>query len=324
MRISIAGTGKIVGEVLPMLRREMAGKVEVTGIYAREGSVDRALALCQEYAPTGYVYTDYPRMLEEAEADYVYIANANHVHFDYAMAALRAGRGVIVEKPVAQSRAETDQMLDLAAQKCLRCLPAYSLLYSPLLPLLAQALPRLGTVRLIRCDYSQRSSRYDRYLRGDAAPVFDPAMGGGSLRDLNVYNLCFLISLLGPPRRLRYCANKGFNGADTSGVLLCQYPDCVAALSAAKDSDGRSGALIQGELGHISVEGPVSELRSFTLSLRGQEPVTRRAPEGWHRLRAEFEEFRLLAEDPAACHINIPFVSRVAQETAIALERMEE
>ena len=95
MKISIAGTGKIVEEVLSMLRHDFAETIEVTGIYAREHSVEHAIDLCMAYAPTGFVYTDYGRMLQEAEADFVYIANANHVHHEYAMQAMMAGKNVI-------------------------------------------------------------------------------------------------------------------------------------------------------------------------------------------------------------------------------------
>ena len=92
MIISIAGTGKIAEEVMRMLHEEFAGKIEVTGIYAREHSVEHAIDLCQAYAPTGFVYTDYARMLQEAEADFVYIANANHVHHEYAIQAMMADK----------------------------------------------------------------------------------------------------------------------------------------------------------------------------------------------------------------------------------------
>ena len=43
MKISIAGTGKIVEEVLKMLQHEFAGRIEVTGIFSREKSVEHAI-----------------------------------------------------------------------------------------------------------------------------------------------------------------------------------------------------------------------------------------------------------------------------------------
>ena len=132
MKLSIAGTGKIAEEVMRMLHEDFSDKIEVTGIYAREQSVEHAIDLCQAYAPTGFVYTDYNRMLQEAEADFVYIANANHVHHEFAMQAMRAGKNVIIEKPIAVNRVQTEELIDTAIQRCVYCLPAYSLLYMPM------------------------------------------------------------------------------------------------------------------------------------------------------------------------------------------------
>ena len=311
MKISIAGTGKIVGEVMRMLHEDFAGKIEVTGIYAREKSVEHAIDLCQAFAPTGFVYTDYGRMLQEAEADFVYIANANHVHHAYAMQAMLAGKNVIVEKPIAVDRVQTEELIDTAIQRCVYCLPAFSLLYMPLFRQMQEVLPQIGTVRMVHCNFAQRSSRYDRYLNGELTPVFDPSMAGGTLADL-----------LGPPRTIRYDCNRGYNGIDTSGTLLCHYPTSLAVLSASKDSDGLSYGCIQGENGYIEVHGSVSILDSFTLHLNGKEPVTYKSDSSRHRLSYEFSEFQALIEDRQECHIVVPYVTRIMQEIAIAQERM--
>ena len=175
---------------------------------------------------------------------------------------------------------------------------------------------------MIHCNFAQRSSRYDRYLRGELTPVFDPAMAGGTLADLNVYNLCFMIALFGPPRTVRYECNRGFNGIDTSGTLLCHYPTSIATLSASKDSNGLSYGCIQGENGYIEVHGSVSILDSFTLHLNGKEPITYKSDSSRHRLSYEFQEFLALIENRQECHIVIPYVTRIMQEIAIAQERM--
>jgi len=238
------------------------------------------------------------------------------------MQAMHAGKNVIVEKPIAVDRVQTEELIDTAIQRCVYCLPAFSLLYMPLFRKLQEFLPQLGTIRMVHCNYAQRSSRYDRYLKGELTPVFDPVMAGGTLADLNIYNLCFTIGLFGPPRTIRYDCNRGFNGIDISGTLLCHYPTSVAVLSASKDSNGLSYGCIQGEDGYIEVHGSVSILDSFTLHLNGNEPVTYKSERGFHRLGYEFREFRALIENRQECHIVIPYVTRVMQEIAIAQERM--
>lgn len=316
---------------MQMLHENFAGRIEVTGIYAREKSIEHAIDLCQAFAPSGFVYTDYGRMLQEAEADYVYIANANHVHHEYAMQAMMAGKNVIIEKPVAVNRVQTEELIDTAIQRCVYCLPAFSLLYMPLFRRLQKVLPQIGIVKMVHCNFAQRSSRYDRYLKGELTPVFDPSMAGGTLADLNVYNLCFMIALFGPPRTVRYDCNRGYNGIDTSGTLLCHYPTSLAVLSASKDSNGLSYGCIQGEDGYIEIHGSVSILDSFTLHLNGREPVTYESDGNRHRLSHEFSEFLALIEsrehkteggNHGECHIVIPYVTRIMQEIAIAQERM--
>ena len=265
MKLSIVGTGKIVGEVLQMLHHDFEGEITVTGIYARQQSVEHAIDLCMAYAPTGFVYTDFEQMLAEAEADFVYIANANHVHYPYALRAIQTGHNVIVEKPLTVTREETEALYDAAMLHGVLCLPAFSLLYMPMFESLTKDVGQLGTIRLVECNYSQYSSRYNRYLAGVITPAFDPACAGGALMDINIYNLCFAIALFGPPRTVRYSPNVGFNGIDTSGVLTLQYPTFVASLTGAKDCDGPSHGIIQGEKGYIEVHGPVSLMQSYTI-----------------------------------------------------------
>ena len=306
-----------------MLHSEFDGKIEVTGIYAREQSVEHAIDLCMAYAPNGFVYTDYDRMLKEAETDFVYIANANHVHHDFALRAMQAGHNVLVEKPITATRVEMEQLIDCSLQRCVFCLPAFSLLYNPLLRQLQEVLPSLGTPRMVMAHYAQRSSRYDRYLQGEVTPVFSPEMAGGCMMDINIYNLCFAIALFGPPRTITYTANRGFNGIDLSGTLTCHYPTSVATLSGSKDSDGLSHGCIQCEDGWIEIPGPVSTMREFTVHKPGQEDEHVLLGEEHHRLWWEFEEARRLIEDQQNCHITVPYVTRIAQEIAIALERMQ-
>lgn len=324
MKISIVGTGKIANEVMQMLHDDFAGKIEVTGVFARPQSEEKAKEMCLRTGhPEAVVYTDYEQMLEECPADMVYIANANHVHYKYARRALETKHHTIVEKPITTSRVDTEMLYDMAIQRGVFCLPAFSLLYMPLYEKIYELLPQLGPVHMVQANYSQYSSRYDRYLKGDVAPAFDPEQAGGALMDLNIYNLCFVIGLFGQPRTVHYLANRGYNGVDVGGTLTLHYPGFVASLSAAKDCDGHNFGCIQGEKGYIEIEGSVSVMARMRLCLRGQEPVVFEADPKRHRLSYEFEQFRRVIDAPGECRINIPLVSRVAQIISISLQHME-
>ena len=62
-------------------------------------------------------------------------------------------------------------------------------------------------------------------------------------------------------------------------------------------------------------------MKSFTLHLRGQAPQTFTSDDGRHRLSYEFEAFRHHADERASSPLNIPYLSRVALEVAIAVEK---
>ena len=69
------------------------------------------------------------------------------------------------------------------------------------------SLSEIGDIKIVNINYSQYSSRYDAFKRGDIAPAFNPEMGGGALRDLNIYNIHLLVGLFGNPNRVEYLPN---------------------------------------------------------------------------------------------------------------------
>ena len=267
--MSIVGTGKIVQEALPVLRH--VEDLRLVALCARPQSKEKAMRLAQEHS-VPKVETDYEEALHD-DSDILYIALPNTLHYAFARKALLAGKSVIIEKPIVTNPDELSDLTALAQERGLYIFENMTVWHNPLYERLrSEVLPQLGNVRLIQCNYSQRSSRYDRYMRGDVAPAFDPSLFGGALWDLNVYNFAFVISLFGQPRHVTYNANWGFNGVDTSGTASLSYADKQAIAVAAKDSDSPSEAIIQGDGGWLRVDSAVNELRGFSYSI-GQGPV---------------------------------------------------
>jgi scyllo-inositol 2-dehydrogenase (NADP+) len=95
--------------------------------------------------------------------------------------------------------------------------------------------------------------------------VFNPKFSGGSLVDINIYNLHFVMNLFGKPETIRYTANKHPNGIDTSGILVMKYPDFIAECVGAKDTRSMNFVLIQGEKGYIHIENGANGCRKVIL-----------------------------------------------------------
>lgn len=290
MKLAILGTGFIVREgALPALRE--VPEIEVTSIFARAKSIAKAEALATQYS-VPKVYTDYDELLEKDEADFVYVGLTNSVHYEYAKKALLAGKNVIMEKPFASTVEEVRELIDLALEKHLYVFEAVTILHVPNFHEIKRLLPKLGNICAVMANYSQYSSRYDRYLKHEVLPAFDPELSGGSLYDINIYNLNFIVGLFGAPEEVSYHPRIGFNGIDTSGTLILTYPGFTATALGAKDSESPCFITVQGEKGWLRVSEAPNELKAFEVSFHGERITSRYALNRYpNRMVHEFLEF---------------------------------
>lgn len=285
MKLAVVGTGMIAQEVLPQLR---GWGWEPAALCATPRSAAQAEQLCRENGVPA-VFTDYAQMLEGTETDAVYIAVPNFLHHGFAMQALERGKNVIVEKPMTGNSREAEELAALAKAKGLYLFEAISTLYLPNYRKTQEWLARIGTVKLVSCNFSQYSHRYDAFRRGETPPVFDPAKAGGALMDINLYNLHWLLGLFGAPQKVRYAANIE-RGIDTSGALLLEYDGFQAVSVAAKDCGAPCRYLIQGTQGYIEMDSPANFCRDVKLHLNdGHEETFAENPAS--RLEPEFRFF---------------------------------
>lgn len=290
MRLAILGTGFIVKAGTLRALKEVP-EIETVAIYALPRSREKAEKLARENG-IPKVYTDYDELLADAAIDFVYVGLVNSVHYEYTKKALQAGKNIIVEKPFASTAAEVEELRELALAKNLYVFEAVTLLYLPNFDAIKETLPKIGKIRAVTANYSQYSSRYDKYLAGEVLPAFNPQCSGGTLYDINIYNLNLIIGLFGAPIEVNYTANIGFNGIDTSGIVVLRYENFFAAAIGAKDSDSPGFAIIQGEKGWIKVSGAPNELKSFEVCLNRTGITTKYELNRYEfRMVHEFKEF---------------------------------
>lgn len=286
MKIGIVGTGSIVKELLPLINQ--IPEIECAAIYGTPRSKDIVTAFCNQYH-INHGFTDYEQLLA-SEIDTVYVAVPNHLHYEFCLEALKANKNVIVEKPMTSNYKEAQYLSNLAQKKNLFLYEAITTLYLPNYKLIQELLPQIGTVKLIECNFSQYSRRYDAFREGEILPVFDPAKSGGTLMDINIYNLHYVIGLFGTPDGVEYHANME-RGIDTSGILTMSYPDFQAVCIAAKDSAAPGRAIIQGTKGYLLQETTTSVCGPVILHLNDGTQLVFNDNKDRHRMMDEFIEF---------------------------------
>lgn len=301
MKIGIAGNGMIAGMFLTDAAH--VAKAQIVSLCVRPQSLEKGRALAQKHN-IALVETDYEAFLKNPELEAVYIGISNAVHYEYAKKALEAGKHVILEKPFTVSSAQAEELSQTARQKHLFLWEAFVIPYQPAYSVVKNAVAQTGTVKLVQCNYSQFSSRYERYLNGEVLPAFDPALYGGALYDLNIYNIHFTVGLFGRPDAVHYYPVKGYNGIDTSGIAILEYDTFHAVCCAAKDSSSPCFFSIQGENGTLYGNGSVSTLSKVTFKDRASAETVLGTFDGQVRLSYELEEFirQFEADDYEACY----------------------
>lgn len=291
MRLALLGTGMIVRELLPVLE---SLDISPYALLGTERHREHGETLARQYR-IPHLFFRYDQLLE-SDADTVYVGLPNTLHFEFAKAALLKGKHVILEKPMVMTLEEFQELRVLAHAQARILVEAMTLHYLPALRRMKSDLPLLGRIRTVTVNYSQYSSRYDAFLRGETAPAFDPALGGGALMDLNVYNLHALLYLFGPPQTAAYAPNLQ-RGVDTSGVLTLDYGGMKAVCIAAKDSQGPNPTLIIGEKGWMELQGPLSSGPGYRITLRSGEVILREFPPVSHRMAPEFQAFQDMVDN---------------------------
>lgn len=249
IRLGTIGSGVIVHSILDAVK--VTKGITCCAVYSR--AQERGQELAKKYeAPK--VYTDLDEMLQSEEINFVYVASPNLLHYEQTKRALLAGKNVICEKPFCTKADQARELVALAKERHLFLIDAVPTAFLPNFSIVKRELPKVGKIKLVLCNYSQYSSRYDLLEKGEVPNVFHPEFGGGCLMDINFYNVYLNAALFGKPKRSVYYPNIYGNLVDTSGILMMQYDGFVSESAGAKDTWGVNSAQIEGEKGYIYIK----------------------------------------------------------------------
>ena len=284
MKLGIVGSGMIVKDFLSFAHE--LPEIKLEAIAAR--NIENLKELQNKYN-IKEIYTDVNFCLENKEIDTIYVAVPNNLHYTVAKKALEAGKNVICEKPFTLKYDEAVELFEIAEDKGLILIEAITNQYQKNYLDIKDNIDNIGEIRLVECNFSQLSSRYEAFKNGILAPVFDKSKGGGVLGDLNIYNIHFVVGLFGKPNSLHYSPNI-VNDVDTSGILLLEYDTFKVVCIAAKDTFNNSYVNIQGDQGIIKVIGPTNEVPNYSIQTKDNF-IEENNNIHSHRMFAEFRKF---------------------------------
>lgn len=195
IQIGIIGLGQIA------IRAHLPGYSKVTGcrlsaVYSMRELHAKKIAT-QYYIP--HIYKDWRRMLESDHVDAVSICTPNFTHVPIALKALREGKHVLVEKPMAIDSAGARELIR-AAKKARRVLMVHhNMRFDPAVRT-AEKLLRKGIIGEVFAFRGTLTHRGPRAWSPKADWFFNKAKsGGGALMDLGPHVFDTLYFLLGEP-----------------------------------------------------------------------------------------------------------------------------
>lgn len=284
MKLGIIGSGMVVKDFLSFAHE--LSEIKLEAIAAR--NIENLKELQSKYNIKN-IYTDIKLCLENKEIDTIYVAVPNYLHYTVAKKALEAGKNVICEKPFTLKYDEAAELFEIAEGKGLILMEAITNQYQKNYLDIQDNIDNIGEIRLVECNFSQLSSRYEAFKNGIIAPVFDKSKGGGVLGDLNIYNIHFVVGLFGRSKKVHYLPNI-VNDVDTSGILLLEYNNFKVVCIAAKDTFNNSYVNIQGDKGIIKVVGPTNEIPNYSIQTK-DKLIEKNNNIHSHRMFAEFKKF---------------------------------
>ena len=194
LRLGIVGLGSVFWTPYMNLieRLQGQGRVEVTAIY--DASPDKRVAAGERLGLSPDVPSDLAVCTAD-DVDVVLILTSMPEHGRLARAALEAGKHVLVEKPVATTLEEAEQVLATAADAPGHLLCAPHILLSPTYRAMHARVRagEIGGLLTARARYGWAGPDWSRWF-------YEP--GGGSLFDLGVYNVTSLCGFFGPAQRV--------------------------------------------------------------------------------------------------------------------------
>ncbi len=260
LRWGIIGTGRIAAAFCDDLQLTASGSVVAVGSRTVESAGRFAAA-----HGVARAHGSYDALVADPDVDAVYVATPHPMHRDNAVAAIAAGRPVLVEKAFTMTGAEARDVAGAARAAGVFAMEA---MWTRFLPHVVEIRRRiaagdLGELVTVMADFGAW------FPRDPESRLFAPELGGGALHDLGVYPVSFASMILGPPDGVLAAVEPAFTGVDGLVSALLTHPTGAhAVVTAASSADSPVRAAIVGTEARIEIDPPWHAPSAFTLTDR--------------------------------------------------------
>ena len=266
IRWGIIGPGRIAQNVV----KDFAVVDGARAVAVASRSQERAEAFAGRHG-LERAYGSYSELIADPDVDVLYLATPHPQHHALALAGIRAGKALLVEKAFTATAAGAQEVVDLARETGVFVMEAIWTRFQPVIVAVRDLVAdgAIGEVRSVQADLGV-TRVYDPTDR-----LFNVALGGGALLDLGVYVVNIAQMMLGNPSRVVAAGSLFPSGADAEASLLLDYGDGrTAALTTSLRNALPGQARVFGTAGWIDILPRFHHPETIVLHRAGAEPET--------------------------------------------------
>lgn len=247
LRWGILGAAKIARIALaPAIAQ--ADRAELAALAT--ASAERAAPFLSRY-PGLRLHHSYDALLADPDVDAVYVPLPNHLHVEWTLKAIAAGKHVLCEKPLALNAADIDRLIAARDASGLVVAEAFMVLHHPQWHRVRALLQdgAIGTLQHVEGMFT--------YHNTDAANIRNrPETGGGGLYDIGVYPAVTMRYATGQePARIRADLRRE-NGVDVFARVWADFPEFTASFHCGMRQMRRQDMVFHGTTGWLHLPCP--------------------------------------------------------------------
>ena len=243
IRWGILGCGRIARKFASDLQYVQDARLVAVG--SRHQSTADAFAA--EF-PVLYSHDNYEALAENSEVDVIYIATPHALHHEHTLMCLERKKAVLCEKALALNSRQVKEMIGMARKENVFFMEA---LWTKFLPHYEKVMGlitagELGEIRSMLVNFG--------FIPQAPVPkrLLDPALGGGTMLDIGIYNVFITLSVLGRPDEIEATMDPATTGIDEQCAVLFKYRNgALAQLFSSFSSNLSTEADINGSKGRI-------------------------------------------------------------------------
>ena len=233
----------------------------------------------QSIAPRLVIHPTYEALLADPGIDAVYVPLPNHLHVEWTLKALAAGKHVLVEKPLGLKATDFDAVIAARDKSGLLAAEAFMIVHHPQF-IRARELVQSGAIGTLR--HVDATFTYDNRTALDNIRN-RPEAGGGGLPDIGVYTFGSTRFVTGAePDRVTYARVDFENGVDVFVQMAAEFPGFTYSAVVSMRLFPRQEVVFHGEKGVLKLTCPFNanlfDLAQLTVETEGMQVRTERFP----------------------------------------------